>query len=54
MLMDNWYGEMIGVKGSFLMGRFYNNEIIHLKVPEGIIKNTLQVMYFCCCVPFMG
>ena len=34
LLMKNWYGELIGVKGEFLMVQFYNDEMIYLEVPE--------------------
>ena len=38
MPMENWYGDLIDSKGAFLMGKFDNNEIIYLRVLEGLKK----------------
>jgi hypothetical protein len=35
MLMANWIGKMIDVKGAFLHGEFDNNEVIYFYVPQG-------------------
>ena len=34
MPMVNWYFRMIDVKGEFIMGQFYNNEILYLEFPK--------------------
>ena len=38
LLMENWYGERIDVKGEFLMRKFDNSEIMYPEITEGFKK----------------
>ena len=35
MLMTNWVGYLMDIKGAFLHGEFDNGEQIHTEIPEG-------------------
>jgi hypothetical protein len=35
LLMANWYGELLDVKGAFLHGEFEEGEALYMEVPEG-------------------
>jgi hypothetical protein len=38
MIMDNWCGELIDIKGAFLHGDFEDGKNVYMEVPEGFDK----------------
>jgi hypothetical protein len=38
MIMANWLGLIVDVKGTFLHGDFEDGEVIYMKVPHGFEK----------------
>jgi hypothetical protein len=38
MLMADWHGQIMDVKGAFLYGEFKDNKVIYVKVPPGFEK----------------
>jgi hypothetical protein len=38
MIMANWQGQIVEVKGAFLYGEFKDGEVIYMKVPRGFEK----------------
>ena len=39
LVMANWLGWIVDVKGAFLHGTFKNNKEIYMKVPQGFEKH---------------
>ncbi len=42
MIMANWQGQIVDVKGAFLHGEFKDSEVIYMKVPHGFEKFYLD------------
>ncbi len=42
MIMANWQGQIMNVKGTFLHGEFEDGKIIYMKVPHGFEKFYLD------------
>jgi hypothetical protein len=38
MIMANWQGQIVDVKGAFLHGEFKDSEVIYMNVPHGFEK----------------
>jgi hypothetical protein len=38
MIMANWQGQIVDIKGAFLNGEFEDNKVIYMKVPRGFQK----------------
>jgi hypothetical protein len=38
MIMGNWWGELLDIKGAFLHGDFEDGNNMYMKVPEGFEK----------------
>jgi hypothetical protein len=36
MLMAEWHGQVLDVRGAFLKGDFGNGELLYLQVPKGM------------------
>jgi hypothetical protein len=48
MLMANWCGKLLDIKGAFLHGDFEDGKKVYMEVPERFD------MYYCCYRQFMG
>jgi hypothetical protein len=38
MIMANWQGQIVDMKGAFLHGEFKDGEVIYIKIPHGFEK----------------
>jgi hypothetical protein len=45
MIMGNWWGELLDIKGAFLHGDFEDGKNVYMKVPEGFEKYYYPLDY---------